>query len=82
MSLVDSNMWLERLMDQARSEGVGRFIDYIPSEKLFIADFAFHSIGVIIGKLKIDLISPETGLCPVRALGSLPAMSPDAKGSE
>jgi len=55
MYLVDTNVWLERLLDQARSEEVGQFIDYIPSEKLFIADFAFHSIGVIMSKLnRID----------------------------
>jgi len=55
MYLVDTNVWLERLLDQARSEEVGQFIDYIPSDKLFIADFAFHSIGVVMSKLnRID----------------------------
>jgi predicted nucleic acid-binding protein len=52
MYLVDTNVWLERLLDQTRSEEVGKFIDDIPSENLFITDFAFHSIGVIMGRLK------------------------------
>jgi len=55
MYLVDTNVWLERLLDQTRSEEVGQFIDYTPSEKLFITDFAFHSIGVVMNRLnRID----------------------------
>ncbi len=52
MYLVDTNVWLERLLDQARSEEVGQFLARIPSERLFISDFAFHSIGVVLGRLK------------------------------
>jgi predicted nucleic acid-binding protein len=50
--LIDTNVWLERLLDQARSEEVGQFLARIPSEHLFISDFAFHSIGVVLGRLK------------------------------
>jgi hypothetical protein len=39
--LIDTNVWLGRVLDQARSEEVGQFIDYIPSDKLFVADFAY-----------------------------------------
>ena len=52
MYLVDTNIWLERLLDQARSEEVGRFLSNTPSEQLFITDFAFHSIGVIMSRLE------------------------------
>lgn len=51
MYLVDTNVWLERILDQAKSEEVGQFLDRIPAERLFITDFAFHSIGVILAKL-------------------------------
>ncbi|TEU16271.1 MAG: PIN domain-containing protein [Anaerolineales bacterium] len=51
MYLVDTNIWLERLLDQTRSREVGHFLDHIPSERLFITDFAFHSIGVILSRL-------------------------------
>ncbi len=44
-------MWLERILDQAKSEEVGEFLDRTPAERLFITDFAFHSIGVILAKL-------------------------------
>ena len=52
MYLVDSNVWLERLLDQEKSEEVGRFLDYVTSNQLFITDFAFHSIAVIMSRLK------------------------------
>ena len=51
MYLVDTNIWLEQLLDQARSEEVGDFLDDVPSEQLFITDFGFHSIGVVMGRL-------------------------------
>jgi len=49
--LVDTNVWLERILDQAKSEEVGQFLNRTPIERLFITDFAFHSIGVILTKL-------------------------------
>ena len=52
MYLVDTNIWLERLLDQARSGEVGAFLDRTASNQLFITDFAFHSIGVILNRLK------------------------------
>lgn len=51
MYLVDANVWLERLLDQTRSEEVRNFLDHTPSERLFITDFAFHSIGVVLSRL-------------------------------
>jgi len=51
MYLVDTNIWLERLLDQARSEDVHRFLDSTPSEVLFLSDFSFHSIGVVMIRL-------------------------------
>lgn len=51
MYLLDTNVWLERLLDQERSNEVGQFLDRVSSEQLFITDFAFHSIGVVLTKL-------------------------------
>ena len=52
MYLVDTNIWLERLLDQTRTEEVGRFLDRMPSHRFFITDFAFHSIRVVMNRLK------------------------------
>ncbi len=52
MYLVDTNIWLERLLGQEKSEEVGQFLDQTPTNQLFITDFAFHSIGVILTRLK------------------------------
>lgn len=48
MYLVDTNVWLERLLAQERAEEVGRFLGEVPSGRLCITDFAFHSIGVVL----------------------------------
>lgn len=51
MYLIDTNIWLERLLDQERSSEVKNFLDQIPSEQLFITDFSFHSIGIVMKRL-------------------------------
>ncbi|RLF40512.1 MAG: VapC toxin family PIN domain ribonuclease [Thermoplasmata archaeon] len=51
MYLMDTNVWLERLLDQKRSGEVGHFLDQTPSDQLFITDFSFHSIGIVLSRL-------------------------------
>jgi hypothetical protein len=50
--LVDTNVWLERLLGQEKSEIASRFFDLIPTDDLFVSDFSIHSIGVILFRLK------------------------------
>ncbi len=52
MYLLDTNIWLERLLGQSKSDEVGRFLNRVPSDELFLTDFAFHSICVILIRLK------------------------------
>jgi len=52
MYLIDTNIWLERMLDQEKSKEVGEFLDKIPSSQLFMTDFSLHSIGVICHRLK------------------------------
>lgn len=49
--LLDTNIWLERLLDQERAKDVKNLLDVIPTENLFISDFTLHSIGVILFRL-------------------------------
>ena len=48
MYLVDTNIWLERLLGQEQAEAVGRFLNSVASSQLLITDFSFHSICVIL----------------------------------
>ncbi len=50
--LIDTNIWLERLLDQEKSETVSLFLDQIPLENVFVSDFSVHSIGVILSRSK------------------------------
>jgi len=52
MYLLDTNIWLERLLDQEKSEEVRLFLDSIPSQLIAITDFAFHSVAIVLCKLQ------------------------------
>jgi len=51
MYLIDTNIWLERLLDQDRGNEVGLLLASIPATNLLVTDFTFHSIGVILSRL-------------------------------
>ncbi len=51
MYLLDTNIWLERLLQQERSEEVGRLLSVLPSDQIIMTDITLHSIGVILGRL-------------------------------
>lgn len=50
--LVDTNVWLERLLDQEKAMVASRFLDITPVGSLFVSDFSIHSIGVILSRFK------------------------------
>ncbi len=52
MYLIDTNIWLERLLDQAQAPAVGQFLAQTPTDTLFLTDFALHSLAVILLRLK------------------------------
>jgi uncharacterized protein len=52
MYLVDTNIWLERLLEQERAEEVKQFLEQVTTDQLLISDFSYHSIGVILHRLK------------------------------
>ncbi len=57
--LLDTNIWLERLLDQERSEEVGQFLSRISTEYLLMSDFSLHSIGVILNRLGQPNVLPQ-----------------------
>ncbi len=50
MFLIDTNIWLELLLEQDRADEVRRFLDAMPSDQIGISHFSLHSIGVILGR--------------------------------
>jgi len=59
MYLVDTNVWLERLLDQDRSEEVGQFLSRTAADQLLMSDFTLHSIGVILNRLGQRSVLPR-----------------------
>lgn len=43
--IVDTNIWLERMLDQKRADEVARLLGAVPDRELAISEFAFYSIG-------------------------------------
>ncbi len=52
MYLLDTNIWLERLLEQERSGDVARFLERVSGDQLSITDFSLHSIAVLLVRLK------------------------------
>lgn len=50
--LLDTNIWLERMLDQEHSDDVAALLLRVPPDQLCISDFTLHSIGVILNRLK------------------------------
>jgi predicted nucleic acid-binding protein len=56
MYLIDTNIWLELLLEQERSKECRIFFEKIDSKLLFISEFSIYSIGVILFKLKKESV--------------------------
>ncbi len=52
MYLVDTNIFLEALLEQEKVEIVRSFFQSVDLEEIYITDLALHSIGIILFKLK------------------------------
>ncbi|WP_456401518.1 type II toxin-antitoxin system VapC family toxin [Persephonella sp.] len=50
--LLDTNIWLEALLNQERPEEVIKFLNKYSGESLAISDFSLHSIIIILTKFK------------------------------
>ncbi len=52
MFLLDTNIWLERLLGQRQAEVVAELLDTLSPSDICMTDFTLHSIGVICNRLK------------------------------
>jgi len=49
--MLDTNIWLERLLGQAQSATVGQLLDRLSTDQMLMSDFTLHSLGVILNRL-------------------------------
>ena len=52
MYLADTNIFLEALLEQDKTEDVQSFLQAIDLKTIFITDLSLHSIGIILHRLK------------------------------
>lgn len=53
MYLLDSNIFLELLLDRDKAEDVERLLRSVSRERLHISDFSFYSVGIVLFRLKL-----------------------------
>jgi hypothetical protein len=54
MFLVDTNVWLEMLLEQARAAEARQFLQAVEPGKLAMTEFTLYSLGVILTRLSKD----------------------------
>ena len=59
MFVVDTNVWLELLLEQEKAGEVRRFLEETEASQLAITDFSLHSIALILCRLGKDAVLLE-----------------------
>lgn len=54
MFLVDTNVWLELLLEQEKANEVRQFLQAIEAHLFSMTEFSLYSIGIILTRLKKD----------------------------
>lgn len=56
MYLVDSNIWLELLLEQDKADEVRQFLQNVEADEISMTEFTLYSIGLITTRLKKEAI--------------------------
>lgn len=56
MFLLDTNVWLELLLDQEKAGEVRRLLEAEEARQFALTDFSLYSLGVILTRLKKDQV--------------------------
>ncbi len=56
MYLIDTNVWLELLLEQEKAAEVSQFFQNVEARLLSITEFSLYSIGIILTHLKKDTV--------------------------
>ena len=52
MYLVDTNVWVELLLEQEKAKEVRRFLEKIDPKLLYMTEFTLYSINIVLVRLK------------------------------
>jgi len=53
--IIDTNIWLERMLDQQRAAEVARLFSHVPDRDLAISEFSLYSIGhILVARAQVD----------------------------
>jgi len=74
MFLIDTNIWLELILNQEKAEIVSQFLQKTEARLLSMTDFSLYSIGIILTRLKKDAVFEDflsdtiedSGVCRIR----------------
>lgn len=50
MYLLDTNIWLELLLNQKKADEVVKFLDFIKNSKICVSSFSIFSICILLSK--------------------------------
>ena len=53
MYLLDTNIFLELLLDQDRADDVEKLLRSLPRERLHISEFSLYSVGIVLFRRKL-----------------------------
>ena len=57
MYLLDTNIWLELLLNQEKAKEVEQFLDFIKDSEIFISSFSLYSISIYLCRInKFDTL--------------------------
>ena len=56
MFLVDTNVWLELLLEQEKANEVRKFFQETKASEISITEFSLYSIGIVLYRLKKDAL--------------------------
>lgn len=59
MYLIDTNVWLELLLERENAEEVRQFFNTTESDLLAITEFSLYSIGIILTRLRRNEVFEE-----------------------
>lgn len=59
MYLIDTNIWLEILLNQEKAQEASEFLSRTPTSAMQVTDFTVHSLGVILCRLRKEALFLE-----------------------